>query len=752
MSLVNQTDLRILIVDDNPDIHNDFKKILTRDVATQTYLEDIEKKIFGETDSDKTLLPQFHIDTASQGQEGVNAVEIALKEGNPYALAFVDIRMPPGWNGIETIKHIWQLDPDIQIVICTAYSDYSWEETINELGQKENLLILKKPFDSIAVRQLACALTKKWQLVQDARNYTNKLKQEVQNQTSSLQKSLSLVKATLESSSDGILVINNQGNIIDYNQKFVGMWGIPRDFMTDKNAMQLCEYMMQQLENPELLLNYFKENGSDLDSVRIDLIKFKDGKVFEYYIQPQKLDQQTVGRVMDFRDITKRIMLEKNLEHQATHDALTGLPNRVMLHEKIRQAIKNSEQDGSYFALLFLDLDRFKLINDSLSHAVGDEVLKIASSRLQTTIRTEDTLSRLGGDEFVIIFTHLKHENDVLAKVNNLQKVFLEPFAIDKRNIIVNCSIGISIYPKDGNSADVLLRNADAAMYRAKEQHGNGFEFYKDELNTQSLAKLEQEMQMRQALVRNEFFLCYQPQINLKDGKIMAAEALLRWKHPEKGILLPIDFIELAEETGLIIPIGEWVLRQACKQNKIWQDSGLPPIRVAVNITAQQFSHQDVVKLVKDALQESQLDPAYLELELTENVIVSNMDIIRAMTELKELGVTVAIDDFGTGYSSLSYLKKIPLDRLKIDSSFIQHIQSANDDEVIIRAIIAMAKNLNLEVLAEGVETQNQLNFLKSHECGDVQGYYFSKPLNREELESYLKNPANLEIAETEKE
>lgn len=743
-SIEQQKNLRILIVDDNPEIHKDFMKILTRNTTDNLHLDKFEQEIFGNASEEKSLLPQFLIDTASQGQEGVKYVEKALQEGNSYAVAFVDIRMPPGWNGIETIKRIWKLDPDIQIVICSAYSDYSWEETIKELGESENLLILKKPFDSVAVKQLASALTKKWQLLQSSRQYTIKLKEEVNNRTASLQESLSLVKATLESSSDGILVMDNQGKIIDYNQKFINMWQIPRDILVDKNEVSLRKYMQEQLEDKEAYATLLDEVYTNLDAIKIDSIKFTDGRIFEYYTQPQKIDEKTVGRVFDFRDVTKRVALEKNLEHQANHDALTGLPNRVMLLERIKQAIKNADQHQTYFALLFLDLNRFKLINDSLSHAVGDEVLRITAYRLQKAIRGEDTLARLGGDEFVIVFPNLKNENKILSKLFTIQNLFNEPFSIEKRDITVNASIGISIYPKNGNNADILLRNADAAMYKAKEQHGNSFQFYTDELNTQSLAKLDQEMQLRKALERDEFTLCYQPQIDLKDNKIVAAEALLRWQHPEKGTLLPLDFIQLAEETGLIIPIGEWVLRKACTQNKLWQDSGLPPIRVAVNITAQQFTHQDMVTVVKNILEETKLDPQYLELELTENVIVSNPKIINAVEELKKLGVMVAVDDFGTGYSSLSYLKKIPLDRLKIDSSFIQHIKSSQDDDILIRAIITMAKNLNLEVLAEGVETQHQLNFLKSQECSDVQGFYFSKPLTSTGLEDYLKNPSHV--------
>lgn len=735
-----RTDFRIIVIDDNPSIHHDFIKILT--TSTSDKLEQLDLEIFGDKRTTSSL-PQFEIDTASQGQEGVAKIKKALQEGHPYSLAFVDIRMPPGWDGIETIKHIWELDRDIQIVICTAYSDYSWEETVSHLGQTDNLLILKKPFDNIAVRQLACALTKKWQLLQDARAYTQTLKQEVEDRTISLQQSLSLVKATLESSSDGILVISNQGEIKDYNQKLLDMWKIPQSIIQAKDEKKLLNYIKNQLIDPKAFMINMQDH-SQKNTISIDILKFKDNKIFECYSQPQKIDKKTVGRVLNFRDITKRATLEAELQYQATHDSLTELPNRVLLLDRINQAIKIADNTPSISAVFFIDLDRFKLINDSLSHAVGDDLLQTVAQRLQSAIRSEDTLARLGGDEFVVVMANLKNEKQVLLKAEELLNVFQQPFKLIDREIIITASIGIGLYPKDGKTVDLLLRNADAAMYNAKESGKNKFQFYSYEMNSQSLARLDQEAQLRRAIIKEELFLCYQPQFDLNKEKLVAVEALIRWQHPDRGILLPIDFIPLAEEAGLITTIGEWVLRTACQQCKAWQDQGLKPIRMAVNMTVQQFKQQNVVELVKNVLQETKLAPEYLELELTENVIISHIEIINAVTELKKLGIYIAIDDFGTGYSSLSYLKKIPLDRLKIDSSFIQHIKDATDDEVIIRAVIAMAKSLKLEVLAEGVETQTQLDFLKTNQCGEVQGFYFSKPLTADELKQVLKSSTDM--------
>lgn len=736
-----KTDFRIIIIDDNVAIHADFKKILQPSVASE--IDSLSTKIFG-IKREEVSLPNFQIDTASQGQEGVARIKEALHQGRPYSLAFVDIRMPPGWDGIETIKHIWELDKDIQVVICTAYSDYSWEETVANLGKTDNLLVLKKPFDNVSIRQLACALTRKWQLMQDSRQYTHSLKKQVEDRTLSLQKSLSLTKSTFESSNDGILVVNNEGSIIDYNQKLVSMLGIPQKVLEAKNEKDFLDSLLKKLENREEFLQRINEFRHKTDEISIDVLYFKNGNIFECYSQPHKLNKKIIGRILDFRDITKRAQLEQKLQYQATHDFLTGLGNRVYLLEKMQQAIKLAEKNQTRFAVLFFDLDRFKLVNDSLSHEAGDRLLQATANRLKKIARSQDTLVRLGGDEFIFLLMDIGEEKYLSAKARQLLGVFQKPFSIDHRNIVLTASLGISIYPKDGTKANVLLSNADAAMYQAKAQKGNNFTFYSPEMNTHNLAILDQEIELRQAIANNEFFLCYQPQLDVSAEKLVAVEALLRWRHPKKGVLLPMDFVPLAEETGLIIPIGEWVLRTACAQNKAWQDAGFPPIRVAVNVTAQQFRQKNLIEVVKHVLQETGLQPKYLELELTENVILSNLEVIKMVTELKKLGISIAIDDFGTGYSSLSYLHKIPLDRLKIDSSFIKHIQSETDDEAIIRAVIAMAKNLHLEVLAEGVETKNQLNFLKKYQCADVQGFYFSEPLSIKDLEYFFKHPDNI--------
>lgn len=735
----NLYDFRIIVIDDNIDIHNDFIKILTTNTVDDTLYTELDEKLFGNEESNAIKLPKFIIDTAMQGKEGFEKIKIAAEADKPYSLAFVDIRMPPGWDGIETIKNIWEIDPNMQIVICTAYSDYSWEQTVEKLGMTDNLLVLKKPFDNTAVRQLACALTKKWQLMQEIREYTKLLENKVQERTDSLQQSLSMMRATLESSADGILVVDNIGNLVDYNNKFIEIFEIPESILNTKDNLVIFKYIINQFEDPEEFIKKVQDLRNNPDSISIDVNKLKNGRVLERYTQPHRLNgNKIVGRVWSFRDITTRIFLEEKLEYQALHDPLTGLPNRVLLMDRLRQAIEKSKRNHTLVGILFFDLDRFKLINDSLTHAVGDELLQSISQRLSTITRDLDTLCRLGGDEFVMLVSDLEDENSLSAIARKLLKELQKPFNLAKRILNITASLGISIYPRDGTGTDELLRAADLAMYRSKEYGKNQFQFYTSDLNQKSIKRWEDENALQNALLNNEFFICYQPQIDTTAKKIISVEALIRWRNKKNEIILPMDFIPLAEETGLIIPIGEWILREACKQNKKWQDNGLSAIRVAVNVATAQFKQNNFVDIVSGILTETGLKPEYLEIEVTENVLLSQNEVTETIIKLKELGLQIVLDDFGTGNSSLNYLRKIPIDRLKIDRSFIEHINTDKNDEILIKAIIDMANSLNLEVLAEGVETQNQLQFLQKQHCDEFQGFYFSEPLSSPEMELYL--------------
>ncbi len=440
-------------------------------------------------------------------------------------------------------------------------------------------------------------------------------------------------------------------------------------------------------------------------------------------------------------DITERKQHEAALEYQANHDSLTGLPNRSLLRDRIEQAIAKARRDGNLVAVVFVDLDHFKLINDSLGHHVGDRLLLEMASRLTACVRSNDSVARQGGDEFVLVLTEQHNEDEILAVTSRLLDTISQPWVDSGQEYGLSCSIGISCYPRDGEDPDALLRCADAAMYQAKASGRSTYHFYTPELNQAISERLELENSLRHALERNEFRVYYQPRIDIASGRIVGAEALIRWDCPGKGIVPPDSFISIAEETGLIIPIGQWILREACRQNSRWLRTGLPPIAVSVNLSPIQFRHTGLVQAVADALHEAALDPARLELEVTESFVMHDAERINvAMQSLKALGVDISVDDFGTGYSSLSYLKRFPVDRLKVDKSFVRDIDSDPDDAAIVRAIITLGHALGLRVVAEGVETRAHLDYLRQHGCDEVQGYYFSRPVPAAQMEALLND------------
>jgi diguanylate cyclase (GGDEF)-like protein/PAS domain S-box-containing protein len=439
-------------------------------------------------------------------------------------------------------------------------------------------------------------------------------------------------------------------------------------------------------------------------------------------------------------DITERRQPEARLEHQASHDSLTGLPNRRLLRERIEHGIARAARDGQLVAVVFIDLDHFKLINDSLGHHVGDRLLLEVADRLVASVRGHDTVARQGGDEFVIVLTELHDQAEIGSIVNQLLEIVSQPWVDESQEYGLSCSIGISCYPQDGDEPDALLRSADTAMYKSKEAGRNTYHFFTPEFNLAINERLELENNLRHAIERDEFRVHYQPRIDVASGRIVGAEALIRWQCPGKGLVPPDSFIPIAEETGLIIPIGNWILREACRRNKAWQRAGLPPISVSVNLSPIQFRHHSLVQSVADALHHADLDPAYLELELTESFVMHDAERINiAMQALKALGVDIAVDDFGTGYSSLSYLKRFPVDRLKIDKSFVRDIHSDPDDAAIVVAIITLGHALGLKVVAEGVETLAHVEFLRAHHCDEIQGYYYSRPVPADEFEAQLR-------------
>jgi len=682
-----------------------------------------------------------------------------------------------------------------------------------------------------------------------------------------LEKSLSLLRATLESTADGIMMVNGKGQVVDWNQKFIDMWRIPPSLMEAGTESISFDYILDQLMDPSSLtsdVQYLYQNPSW--EGELPEVHFKDGRIFERYTQPQRVGNEIVGRVFSFRDVTqkrlaenelhireraieasshgvvimdilkqgypviyvnkafqkitgysdkqalgrtlsgllgrsaddlncKRITkaiqegeeelieveslrqngelfwcelsvapvkdslgqlhhyicilndisdrreMEQQLVRQATHDSLTELPNRILLLDRVEQAILHAKKHNSLLAFLFIDLDRFKMTNDSLGHTIGDKLLQVIANRLLIATDESDTVARLGGDEFVILFTELTSYDQVEEKAKEILESVEKPIQIQQHNLKITASLGISYYPQDGKDFETLLKNADLSMYHAKDAGRNTYRAFEPEMNRKIINSMQLDAALRDALKEKELSLAYQPLIDLKRKKVVGVEALMRWQSHSLGQVSPIDFIPMAEENGQIIEMGTWALEKACSQVKEWQNKGYKDLTVAVNISGRQFLQSDLCGIIRSVLQKTKLQAKYLELEMTETLLIEDLDnIIATMNDLKKMGVKLVIDDFGTGYSSLSYLKQFPVDKLKIDRSFINEMISDENDAAIAKAIINLGHSLNLTVLAEGIENEFQLNFITANGCDYAQGYYFLAPQRPEEVSQFLMN------------
>ncbi len=536
----------------------------------------------------------------------------------------------------------------------------------------------------------------------------------------------------VEAMNEGVITLAIDGTILYCNRCFSDMLKLPLAEIPGKALQTFVAPANITTINGML-------DGTESNKAEIWLLDAHGAKL-PVFLSPKILrikDEPTVIYMVAM-DLTSHKQYEARLEYLANYDALTGLANRNRLHDRLKQAIVSAERYRHQVAVAFIDLDQFKFINDSLGHHIGDQVLKSVAARLNSCLRENDTVARHGGDEFVVLIDH-SDEAVISLLMPRILACIAEPIVIEDRELQVTCSIGFSLYPIDGLDADTLLKNADAAMYRAKEQGRNNVQFYTEELNQKISKRLSMESMLRHALERGEFFLHYQPQVALQTGCISGVEALIRWNQGAQRIISPADFIPLAEELGLIVPIGEWVLRTACKQMKAWQEAGLPSISVAVNLSARQFKQKDLVEMIADVLRDTRLDPRYLDIELTESMIMHNVDAaVVTLGKLKDMGINLSIDDFGTGYSSLNYLKRFPIDVLKIDQSFVRDITSDAADAAIARSIIALAHSLKLKVIAEGVETAGQLNYLGTHHCDAIQGYYYSRPISAIACEQFI--------------
>ena len=575
-------------------------------------------------------------------------------------------------------------------------------------------------------------------------------------------------RGLLEAAPDAMVVVNQDGEIVLLNVQAEKQFGYRRDELVGQKVTNIIpegfaeRLIADALRSAEDALAQQIGTGIELHGQR------KDGSSFPIEIMLSPLESaEGILVTAAIRNITTRkkaeaLLVQKveelnrsneelaesayaarrmaqQMTHLAEHDALTGLPNRLLLNDRVGQSVKLAQRNMCQVALLFLDLDGFKHINDSLGHATGDKLIQSIATRLTDCLRAPDTISRLGGDEFVVLLPELRQPEDAAITAKRLLRTLGEGHYIGGHDLHVTTSIGVSVYPDDGLDAETLIKNADTAMYQAKENGHHSYQFFTPAMNVRAVERQSIEEHLRRALERRELTLHYQPKINLGTAAITGVEALIRWTHPTRGVVPPVQFIPVAEDCGLILPIGAWVLREACAQARAWTDASMPPITMAVNVSALQLQSDNFLEDLCAILDETGLNPRYLELELTESALMKHAELTASvLSTLREMGVQVAIDDFGTGYSSLSYLRKFPLDALKIDQSFVRQITTIPSEAAIVRAIINMGRSLNLRVVAEGVETQDQFDFLKIHQCDEAQGYFFSPPIPSQQFARFI--------------
>ncbi len=624
---------RILVIDDDATIHQAFQSILTPKRLDSASLDASMAALFDEPGAAQNSETTFELDLAQQGQIGFEMVKASVAANKPYDMAFVDMRMPPGWDGLETIEHLWTADPDLEVVICTAFSDFSWDEIIKRLGHTHRLLLLRKPFDKAEVWQLASAQARKRQAETAARNH-----------------------------------------------------------------------------------------GLELQAAN------------------KRLEEE----------IAARSRVEDKLKHDALHDGLTDLPNRLLLTERIERCIERSKRFPDYkYAVLFLDLDDFKLINDTMGHTIGDHLLMEVANRINKSLRSLDTPARLddqtparlGGDEFVVLLDGIKTPDDAYQVADRIHKAIGQKMVIAGHEIVVTTSMGVALSREDYQVPDDILRDADAALYNSKANGKGRVGVFDEKIHQQVMNRLRLSSDLRKAIELGQLRLLYQPIVSLESNKLESFEALVRWEHPEMGCISPVLFIPLAEETGTIHDLGKWVLREACQQLRIWHDQypDMGHVTMSVNVSSKQLVLRDFIPCVIETLATTGLQGLDLNIEVTESVLIDNAEAAcHSLEALGALGIHIHLDDFGTGYSSLSYLHQLPFDAIKIDRSFVKDMALDGRNANIVQAIQVMASNRHMSVIAEGIERVDQLVQLQTLDCNSGQGYYLSRPVDAKTAQAML--------------
>ena len=656
-----------------------------------------------------------HVECMSEAEKHLAECEVDI--------ILLDLGLPDA-QGLEAVRRAHAAAPRVPLVVLTALDDESLAAQALQEGAQEHLI--------------------KGQV--DTRGLTRALRYAVERKImeEALFVETERAQVTLNSIGDAVACTNISGHLTFLNIVAERMTGWSWQEAEGRPMAEVFRVLdatsRETIPNP-MVMAVGQDRTVHLPSNCI-LVR-RDG--FEIPIEDSAApihDREggSTGAVIVFRDVSAARAMALQMAHSAQHDFLTGLPNRMLLNDRVSQAIALASRHMKQVAVLFLDLDGFKYINDSLGHSIGDKLLQSIAKRLVHCVRDSDTVSRQGGDEFVVLLSEAEQSEDAAIIARRMLQAVAEPHSIDQRDLHVTTSIGVSVYPDDGLDAEALIKNADTAMYQAKENGRQSYRFFKPAMNIRAVERQSIEESLRRALERQELALRYQPKVNLRTGAITGAEALIRWMHPTRGSVPPAQFIPIAEECGLILAIGRWVLREACEQARAWVDAGLPMATMAVNVSAMEFRDENFLDGLFAILNETGLDPRSLELELTESVLMKHAEAAASILQtLRERGVQVAVDDFGTGYSSLSYLRKFPIDTLKIDQSFVRQITAGGDDTSIVTAVISMARSLKLRVVAEGVEAPEQVGFLRAHECDEAQGYYFSPPVLPQQFARFLR-------------
>jgi diguanylate cyclase (GGDEF)-like protein/PAS domain S-box-containing protein len=713
--MISQTDIhhaRILIVDDQP-----VNVELLEYLLTSTGYKDVRAT------TDPRVVAAWHAE-------------------HHFDLIILDLQMP-GMSGFDVMDALKPLEPDgwLPVLVVTAQPDHKLRAF--ETGARD---FISKPFDPIETLTRIRNMLEMRLLHNRERNYAARLEQTVRERTAELQRFRSAMDAT----ADAIFLLDAaNAELLDVNEGACRMLGYPRGEMLGPTASRLGLGSPAALRaQAERLADYAAAIGparspelNELELMRRDLIAVP----VELYWQLLQRPGQPAVMLGVARDISERRQAEELLQHMAHYDSLTGLPNRTLFFKIVADAISVAQDKSRRIIVLMIGLDRFKNINDSLGTAGGDDLLRQFSNRLVQTARIRDTVGRVGGDEFALILTMTRDQQDAVHAANEVREALRQPFELDGHQAILSASIGISVYPEDATDPETLVKYADTAMERAKQAGRDGYRFFTAGMNVQVLARLDMELALRRALDNHELRLHFQPKVNLHTGGFAGVESLLRWQRPGFGLVYPAEFVPVLEDTGLVVRVGAWIIDAACRQIAAWLADGTGPVRVAVNVASRQFVEGDLAQLVRDALLRHGTPPELLELELTETSLMSNAErTITVLKSLKALGIKVAIDDFGTGYSSLAYLQRFPIDKLKIDIAFVRDITTNPNDAAIALAIISMAHSLKLQVVAEGVETRAQLEYLRRSRCDEIQGYFYSKPLPPDELSLLVQSGHSL--------